>query len=121
MFVFLKIRLSFLLLMSCFFIVACINTEKPLLMDKIVAKKVLFSRHKGNCLACHVIEDGELAGNIGPELKNLSQKFDTKVQLRDFIWNASVFNPKTAMPPFGKNKILTAEEIDLIVNYLWKL
>ncbi|MCK5728835.1 MAG: sulfur oxidation c-type cytochrome SoxX [Methylococcales bacterium] len=119
--VLLKARLSVLLLTSCLFIVACINTEKPLLINKAVAKKILFSRNKGNCLACHVIAEGKLAGNIGPELKNISHKFKNKKQLRQFIWNASTFNPKTAMPPFGKNKILSAEEIDLIVNYLWKI
>ncbi len=118
---FLQYRLSVLLLVSCIFLAACIGSKKLLEREKTDSKTLLFSRNKGNCLACHVIEDGELAGNIGPELKNLSQKFDTKTQLRDFIWNASVFNPKTAMPPFGKNKILTMEEIDLIVNYLWKL
>ncbi|MCK5871317.1 MAG: sulfur oxidation c-type cytochrome SoxX [Methylococcales bacterium] len=121
MFVFLNARSILLLLIACFFIVACINPEKPLFTDKTVAEKILFSRHKGNCLACHVIAEGELAGNLGPELKNIAQKFDTKTQLRQFIWDATVFNPKTAMPPFGKNKILTTDEINLIVDYLWLL
>ncbi len=29
-------------------------------------KSLTFDRKKGNCLACHMIDDGELAGNNGP-------------------------------------------------------
>ncbi|MCK4492559.1 MAG: sulfur oxidation c-type cytochrome SoxX [Methylococcales bacterium] len=116
-----KSKSRLLLLTACFLIVACISTKKPLLTDKTVAEKILFSHNKGNCLACHLIAKGELAGNLGPELKDIAQKFKHKTQLRQFIWDATAFNPKTAMPPFGKNKILKAEEIDLIVNYLWKI
>ena len=31
------------------------------------------------------------------------------------------FNPDTVMPPFGKHKILTDQEIDNIVDYLYTL
>ena len=84
-------------------------------------KALAFKRSKGNCLACHVIEDGETPGNIGPRLANISARFADKKQLRDFIWDATRFNPQTSMPPFGKNKILTEPEIDKIVDYLWSL
>lgn len=84
-------------------------------------KQIAFSRDKGNCLACHEIEDGESPGNIGPALKNLLTRFKSKQQLREQIWDATQFNPETSMPPFGKNKILSAEEIDQIVDYLWSL
>jgi L-cysteine S-thiosulfotransferase len=82
-------------------------------------KQIAFSRDKGNCLACHSIEDGEFPGNIGPALKNLPTRFKSKQQLREQIWDATQFNPQTSMPPFGKNKILTETEIDHIVDYLW--
>ena len=29
-------------------------------------------------------------------------------------------NPQTVMPPFGKHKILTEEEIDLIIDYIYE-
>jgi sulfur-oxidizing protein SoxX len=32
-----------------------------------------------------------------------------------------VRNPDTVMPPFGKHRILTGEEIDLIVDYIQTL
>ena len=84
-------------------------------------KQISFERSKGNCLACHVIEDGDTPGNIGPPLINLSVRFSNKRQLRKQIWDATVYNPQTSMPPFGKNKILTEEEIDKVVDYLWSL
>ena len=84
-------------------------------------KELAFTRSKGNCLACHVIEEGEFAGNIAPELKNIPQRFKTKTELRTLIWDASVFNSATVMPPFGKHKILSEKEIDAIVDYLWQL
>ena len=82
-------------------------------------KQIAFSRDKGNCLVCHAIEDGEYPGNIGPALKALSTRFKNKQQLREQIWDATQFNPETSMPPFGKNKIISSEEIDQVVDYLW--
>ncbi len=87
----------------------------------MAGKKIAFDRDKGNCLACHAIADGESPGNIGPELKSLSTRFKTKQQLRDQIWDATAFNPETSMPPFGKNKIISEQDIDRLVDYLWSL
>lgn len=84
-------------------------------------KKLAFQRDKGNCLACHRIEDGEMPGNIGPPLENIQSRFSSKKLLRQQIWNAVQFNPNTSMPPFGKNKILSEREIDRIVDYIWNL
>jgi len=84
-------------------------------------KKIAFDRSKGNCLACHAIEDGESPGNIGPPLTALATRFKNKQQLREQIWDARRFNPETSMPPFGKNKIISEEEIDALVDYLWSL
>jgi len=84
-------------------------------------KQIAFARDKGNCLACHVIADGESPGNIGPTLTMLSSRFKNKQQLREQIWDASRFNPETSMPPYGKNKIISEEEIDRLIDYLWIL
>lgn len=84
-------------------------------------KHIAFARDKGNCLACHEIEDGEFPGNIGPPLKDLAQRFKTKQTLRAQIWDATKLNPQTSMPPFGRNRILTDSEIDQVVDYLWTL
>ncbi|NOQ13980.1 MAG: sulfur oxidation c-type cytochrome SoxX [Methyloprofundus sp.] len=84
-------------------------------------KQLSFQRDKGNCLACHIIEEGEDPGNIGPALVDIQAKFNSKAQLKAVIWDASQFNAQTSMPPFGKNKILTPEELDQVVDYIWSL
>jgi sulfur-oxidizing protein SoxX len=89
--------------------------------DFNIGKQIAFNRDKGNCLACHAIEDGESPGNIGPGLKALPTRFKSKRQLREQIWDASQFNPETSMPPFGKNKIISEGEIDQVVDYLWSV
>ena len=84
-------------------------------------KQLAMARDKGNCLACHAIADGELPGNIGPPLVYMQQRFPDKAQLRAQIWDATVRNPNTMMPPFGRHRILNDEEIDLIVDYIHSL
>ena len=84
-------------------------------------RDIAFDRGKGNCLACHVIADGQLPGNIGPPLMAMKLRFPDPDRLRAQIWDASARNPETIMPPFGKHRILTGEEIDLVVAYLYSL
>jgi len=84
-------------------------------------KTIAFARSKGNCLACHVIEGGSLAGNIGPELKDIREKYSDKTELRAIIWDSTRNNPNTMMPPFGRNRILTEKEIDLVLAFVQSL
>ena len=86
-----------------------------------LGKAITFDRTKGNCLACHIIEDGELPGNIAPPLVSMTPRFPDKVVLRAQIWDATVKNPESVMPPYGRHRILTEHEIDLVVNYLYTL
>jgi len=84
-------------------------------------KEIAFHRKKGNCLACHKISDGSLPGNIGPELVNMKARYPDKSKLRAQIWDATANNPNTIMPPFGKHKMLSEEEIDKIVEFIYSL
>ena len=84
-------------------------------------KQLVMARNKGNCLACHVIDDGEFPGNIGPPLISMQVRFPDKAVLRAQIWDATERNPDTHMPPFGLYGILTGEEVDLIVDYIYTL
>jgi len=92
-------------------------------MDQRLAagKKLATARDKGNCLACHAIADGELPGNIGPPLVYMQQRFPDRAQLRAQVWDATARNPNTVMPPFGRHRIPSDEEIDLIVDYIHTL
>ena len=84
-------------------------------------KELAFSRTKGNCLACHYVEGGELTGNYGPPLIAMKVRFPDREVLRAQIWDAAIKNPDTRMPPFGRNRILTEEEIDLVTDYIQTL
>lgn len=84
-------------------------------------KKVAFDRKKGNCLACHQIAGGSLPGNIGPPLIAMKARFPDKGKLRAQIWDATKANPNSMMPPFGRHKVLSEKEIDLVVEFIYTL
>ena len=84
-------------------------------------KEVAFDRKKGNCLACHMISDGALPGNIGPPLIAMKDRFPDKAALRAQIWDSTVSNPNTIMPPFGRNRILSEQEVDLVTEFIYSL
>jgi sulfur-oxidizing protein SoxX len=82
-------------------------------------QKLAFDTLKGNCLACHQIEGGESPGDIGPPLINMKIRYPDLAKLRAQIWDATVMNPETSMPPFGRHNILTDQEIDQIIAFIW--
>ena len=84
-------------------------------------KEVSFDRKKGNCLACHAMDDGTLPGNIGPPLVSMKLRFPDKAKLRAQIWDSTTRNPNTIMPPFGRHGMLSEEEIDWITEYVYSL
>jgi sulfur-oxidizing protein SoxX len=84
-------------------------------------KAIAFDRFKGNCLACHYVEGGELTGTYGPPLIAMKVRYPDRDVLREQIWDATIKNPDTRMPPFGRNRILTEEEIDLVTDYIQSL
>ena len=83
-------------------------------------QKIAFDRGKGNCLTCHQIKGGDLPGTIGPELKDLKAKYDRK-ELIAIVTDETKRNPQTVMPPFGRNRILTEQEINAVVDFLQTL
>jgi len=89
-------------------------------------REVVSNRKKGNCMACHKIAGlkgraAEAHGNIGPALVNMKSRYPDKSKLRDKIYDATATNPHTIMPPFGKNKILTKQELDDVVDFIYTL
>jgi sulfur-oxidizing protein SoxX len=84
-------------------------------------KAISFDRKKGNCIACHKMGDGDQPGNIGPELVHMKARYPDKPKLRAQIWDATTVNPNTIMPPFGKHKILTEKEVDLVTEFIYTL
>ena len=101
-------------------------------------KDLAFDRQKGNCLACHVLPGGDLPGNLGPSLVGVATRFGAvknpeteqeKAGNKKAIQKLTAMlqdpeeqvDPTVSMPPFGKHKILSQEEIDKVVAYLMTL
>ena len=84
-------------------------------------KQIAFDRKKGNCLSCHMIDGGDMPGNVGPPLVAMKARFPDKAILRAQIWDATKNNPNTMMPPFGRHAILTEAEIDKVVEFIYSL
>ena len=84
-------------------------------------QKLAFDRGKGNCLTCHEIKGGDLPGTIGPKLENIKSKYPDRGDLVAILTDETRRNPQTVMPPFGRNRILTEQEINAIVDFLQTL
>ena len=84
-------------------------------------KRIAFEPSKGNCLACHQIKDGESPGDMGPPLIAIKARFPDKYVLREHLWDPMENNPGSRMPPFGRHRILTEDELDMVVEYLYTL
>ena len=78
-----------------------------------------FDRAKGNCLTCHDIKGGDAPGNVGPPLADMKARFPDRGELAAVIFDETKRNPETVMPPFGRNLILTHDEIETIVDFLY--
>ena len=87
-------------------------------------KDIAYNRSKGNCLACHgmpTLPDAEQPGDSGPPLIAMQARFPDKAVMRAKIWDATASNPETFMPPMGKHQVLTEDEIDKVVEFIYGL
>lgn len=105
----------------------CLSMITPLIASAVDAadiakgKELAFDRKKGNCLACHMIEGGTLAGNIGPPLVAMKARFPDYEKMKAQIADPRIKNPNTIMIPFGPHKVLTAQEIELVSQFVYTL
>ncbi len=88
-------------------------------------RAIAFNRGQGNCLACHSLPGGSMAGNVGPALPmqgvTFQQMFQTKEKLVNFLADPEKLFPYANMPEFGKNKVLTQAQLEQVADYLWSL
>jgi sulfur-oxidizing protein SoxX len=103
--------------------IGAVAPSRPALAQSAAAEgqKLAFDRGKGNCLTCHQIKGGDLPGTIGPELKDIKSKYPDRNDLVAILHDETKRNPQTVMPPFGRNRILTEQEINAIVDFLQTL
>lgn len=74
------------------------------------------------CQACHHYEGTEQAGNVAPPLLQMKSRFPDRNKLQRILFDPTKeLGPDTMMPPFGRNKLLTDSEINLIIEYLYSL
>jgi len=114
------------------------SAEAPLPTDKQCSKNkptdnvtkgwcVMINRKKGNCLACHDVitkrfpPDFPAAGNIGPPLVSMKARFPDAAKLRAQIWDPTEMNPNSSMLPYGRHKVISEQDIDNIVEFLYTI
>jgi len=96
--------------------------EDGLTEDQQKGKELAFGRSAGNCLACHQIKGGKLAGNMGPALIAMKARYPDIEKLKAVIYDPrEKFGDQTIMPPFGAHRILSDEEIDLVAEFIHTL
>lgn len=89
---------------------------------RIEAGRAVFeNRRKGNCLSCHLVIGSELPGNTGPPLIGMQARWPDRAALKAQIYDPTMRNPNTIMPPYGLHRMLTAEELDVLVDYVLSL
>jgi sulfur-oxidizing protein SoxX len=92
--------------------------------EALPGRALAYDVSKGNCLACHAVpgDPGAVtSANIGPPLLQMRQRFPQRDRLLEQLADPMQFNPQTVMPPFGKHGILTRQEIEQIVDFLYTL
>jgi sulfur-oxidizing protein SoxX len=116
-----KTSVSVAALIGCLGMIAPITVSAADAATIAAGKKLAFDRKKGNCLACHQIEGGTLAGNIGPPLVAMKARFPDYDKMKAQIADARDNNPNTIMIPFGPNAVLSKKEIDLVAQFIYTL
>jgi sulfur-oxidizing protein SoxX len=92
---------------------------KAPVMDPV---KIMTDANIGNCAACHSIPSDQsiTAGDIGPPFYEMKTRFPDIEKLKANIADQKAFKSETIMPPFGRNKILTPEQIDVIAKHIYQ-
>ncbi|MGN6569922.1 MAG: sulfur oxidation c-type cytochrome SoxX [Pseudolabrys sp.] len=71
------------------------------------------------CQQCHEIKGISDFGNVGPSLIGLKSRYADRKDVVAIVTDETKRNELTVMPPFGRNHILTDQEIQTIVDYLY--
>ena len=85
-------------------------------------EKIMLDSNGGNCYACHAVpaKPEVVAGTMGPPFIGMKARFESIEKLRAAIADQKAISPETIMPPFGRNKILTSEQIDNVAKHIYQ-
>jgi L-cysteine S-thiosulfotransferase len=115
-----KVRCAIAL--HCAVVLGCIGTGvRAQTAASSPGQALAFDRAMGNCLACHTMRGGDVPSTIGPELSDMKARFPNRADLVSILTDEEARNPQTMMPPFGRDLILTAGQINQIVDFLYTL
>ena len=106
-----------LLTLACSLCAVAVQAETAIEKGKALAAEP----NGGNCLSCHYVPEGEMTGTVAPPLIQMKVRYPDKASLRAQIWDATVRNPESVMPPYGRHSVLTEQEIDWILEYVYSL
>ena len=97
------------------------SPKEPVKMENVVgdaAKGLEISKRRGHCMTCHVLGDkSDQAGNLGPDISQIATYRDD-TWLYNYLSDPRVYNPLSAMPPWGTNKLLNEAEMKDIVAFM---
>jgi sulfur-oxidizing protein SoxX len=51
----------------------------------------------------------------------MKQSFPDREVLKEQIWDATIRNPESVMPPYGRHGVFTEEELERVVDYIHSL
>jgi L-cysteine S-thiosulfotransferase len=98
---------------------ASAQPARPAAAMPMPGEALAFDRSKGNCLTCHEIKGGDAPGNVGPPLSDMKSRFPDRKELAAIIFDETKRNPQTVMPPFGRNLILSKQDIESVIDFLY--
>ena len=110
--------------MRCLLTIAMIALpiRSAIAQNPVAAGRALYlNERKGNCVSCHQAPGDpgvKSVATVGPVLEGIRSRFPDRGKLRSLLWDAGMFKTETIMPPYGRHRILTENEIDTLVTYL---
>jgi sulfur-oxidizing protein SoxX len=115
-------KLSLILLATAITPAATVAVGAEVSPEAIEAGRAIAADRKlGNCYTCHQVAGADLPGNVAPPLVLMSMRYPNREALRAQIADPRVRNPDTVMPPYGAFGILTEQELELLVDYVFSL
>ena len=72
-----------------------------------------------HCLTCHEVKGADDFGNVGPSLIALKARYPERKDVSAIIFDETKRNPQSVMPPFGRNLVVTNQEIEAMVDFLY--
>lgn len=95
-----------------------VEFKGPLKGDAERGEKIATNLRWGNCIACHALPKHE-GGSIGPSLKGYAFREIPLDVTYQRLWDVRYYNPNAFMPVYGPNKVLTDQDIQDVLAFLY--